>query len=80
MESSYRCTENDIFIRHVCSFNFPKAYIEMFGIKSNTCYKVVIRISHSNLHMIVNSKTFQSKQILCSRATNKLSKTYHSRK
>ena len=35
----------------------------MFDIKSNTCYRIVIRMSYSNLNVIVNTKTFQLKQI-----------------
>ena len=64
MKSSYRPLKTIfLFIMLSSSFNFPKIYFEMFDIKSKICYKIVIRISHSNLHVIVNTKTFQSKQI-----------------
>ena len=53
-------------------FNFPKIYFEIFGIKSDKCYKIVIWMFHSNLHVIVNTKTFQSKRISCRRAINKV--------
>ena len=58
------------------SFNFPKCF-EMFDIKSNTCYKIGIGMSHWNLHVIVHTKTFtktdfKPKQISYSHTVNKV--------
>ena len=63
--NTFTAAMRTIFLFAIFSFfNFPKIHFEMFDIKSNTCYKIVIRMSFSNLHVIVKTKTFQSKQIL----------------